>query len=84
MALRMSCSVSAGGDAIRDAIEEAGSRTAGGRRLAWVRFEPESVLGGEAGTASDVLNAVSWENGHRTEATLAEVDPHGRSMVWRA
>ncbi len=70
--------------AIRDAIEEAGSRTAGGRRLAWVRFEPESVLGGEPGTASYVLNVVSWDNGRRTEATLAEVDPHGRSMVWRA
>ncbi|MDP3494026.1 MAG: DUF2332 domain-containing protein [Hyphomonadaceae bacterium] len=71
-------------DAIRDGIETAGSRTTPERRLAWVRFEPESVIGGERGSGSYVLNVVSWENGHRTEATLAEVDPHGRSMVWRA
>jgi len=26
---------------------------------------------------------VSWKSGDRNEATLAEVDPHGRSMAWR-
>ena len=41
------------------------------------------MIGGERGSGSYVLNVVSWENGHRTEATLAEVDPHGRSMIWR-
>lgn len=68
--------------AIRDAIEEAGTRTSERRRLAWVRFEPESVIGGERGSARYVLNIVSWKNGERSEATLAEVDPHGRSMAW--
>lgn len=69
--------------AIRDAIEDAGARTSDGRRLAWVRFEPASVIGGERGSAHYVLNVVSWKNGERNEATLAEVDPHGRSMAWR-
>jgi len=69
--------------AIRDEIDAAGARTTGDRRLAWVRFEPESVLGGERGSAHYVLNIVTWEEGRRSEATLAEVDPHGRSMVWR-
>lgn len=68
--------------AIRDAIEEAGVRTSGDRRLAWVRFEPESVIGGERGSGRYVLNVVSWKDGERKEATLAEVDPHGRSMTW--
>lgn len=69
--------------AIREAIEDAGARTSDGRRLAWVRFEPESVIGGERGSAHYVLNVVSWKSGDRNEATLAEVDPHGRSMAWR-
>lgn len=69
--------------AIREEIEAAGARTSRDRRLAWVRFEPESVLGGERGSAHYVLNIVTWEEGRRSEATLAEVDPHGRSLVWR-
>ena len=68
--------------AIRDAIEEAGARTLVDRALAWVRFEPESVIGGERGSARYVLNVVGWKDGERSEATLAEVDPHGRSMTW--
>ncbi|RYZ08516.1 MAG: DUF2332 domain-containing protein [Alphaproteobacteria bacterium] len=68
---------------IREEIEAAGARTSRDRRLAWVRFEPESVLGGERGSAHYVLNIVTWEEGRRSEATLAEVDPHGRSLVWR-
>jgi hypothetical protein len=68
--------------AIRDAIEEGGSRTTADRRLAWVRFEPESVVGGPRGSTRYVLNVVSWNGGKRGEATLADVDPHGRTMVW--
>jgi hypothetical protein len=68
--------------AIRDAIEEGGSRTTPDRRLAWVRFEPESVVGGPRGSTRYVLNVVSWNAGRRGEATLADVDPHGRTMVW--
>lgn len=70
--------------AISEAIEEAGARTSAGQRLAWVRFEPESVIGRhDHSSANYVVNVVSWDNGRRSEATLAEVDPHGRSMVWR-
>ena len=68
--------------AIRDAIEEGGSRTTADRRFAWVRFEPESVVGGPRGSTRYVLNVVSWNAGKRGEATLADVDPHGRTMVW--
>lgn len=68
-------------EAIRDGIEEAGTRTTSDRRLAWVRFEPESVIG-QRGSPRYVLNVVSWEAGRRSEATLAEVDPHGRSLTW--
>jgi len=70
-------------EAIQAGIEEAGTRTSGDRRLAWVRFEPESVIGGQKGSTRYVLNVVSWHAGQRSEATLADVDPHGRSMVWR-
>lgn len=68
--------------AIREAIEDAGARTTPARRLAWVRLEPESVLGAVNSQARYVLNVVTWEAGVRTERTLAEVDPHGRTMTW--
>jgi len=68
--------------AIAEAIEEGGARTNAERRLAWVRFEPEAVIGGPKGSTRYVLNAVSWNAGRRSEATLAEADPHGRSLVW--
>jgi hypothetical protein len=68
--------------AISEAIEEAGTRATPDRRLAWVRFEPESLVGGERGSARYVLNAVTWDGAGRREATLAEVDPHGRSLLW--
>jgi hypothetical protein len=69
--------------AIADAIEEAGTRATPDRRLAWVRFEPEAVIGGPRGSTRYVLNAVAWGAGGRQETTLAEVDPHGRSLVWQ-
>ncbi|MEQ1782624.1 MAG: DUF2332 domain-containing protein [Hyphomonadaceae bacterium] len=68
--------------AIAAGIEEAGARTREDRRLAWVRFEPESVLGRDRASTHYVLNAVTWENGQREEVTLADVDPHGRTMKW--
>jgi hypothetical protein len=68
--------------AIRDAVEEGGLRTTSDRCLAWVRFEPESMVGGPRGSTRYVLNVISWNAGRRGEATLAEVDPHGRTMVW--
>jgi hypothetical protein len=69
-------------EAIIDAIANAGSRTAPGRRLAWLSFEPESIMGGPHGSARYVLHAVVWDAGRRSDVTLAEVDPHGRHMTW--
>jgi len=69
---------------IAQAIEAAGARTTEDRRLAWVRFEPESVIGGQAGSARYVLNVVTWSKGQREEITLADVDPHGRTLNWAA
>lgn len=68
-------------EAIAAGIEEAGARTQGEHCLAWVRFEPESVIGAR-GSTRYVLNVVTWKNGQRSEATLADVDPHGRTMTW--
>jgi hypothetical protein len=68
--------------AIRDGIEEGGARTTSDRRLAWVRFEPNAVIGGPIEPVRYVLNVVSWNAGKRSEETLADVDPHGRSLVW--
>lgn len=70
-------------EAIREGVEEAGRRTTADRRLAWVRFEPESLIGSERGSNRYVLNVVSWDAGRRSEATLAEVDPHGRTLAWQ-
>jgi hypothetical protein len=69
--------------AIAEAIEEAGRRAQPDRQLAWVRFEPESVLTGEASTRY-VLNVVYWNGADRTETLLADVDPHGRFLAWVA
>lgn len=71
-------------EAIADAIEEAGTRASSDRCLAWVRFEPEAVIGGPRGSTRYVLNAVHWDESGRSEAMLADVDPHGRSLVWLA
>lgn len=68
--------------AIADAIAAAGARTTGTRQLARVSFEPESVIGGPHGSARYVLNVTHWRDGQRSEATLAEVDPHGRTLAW--
>jgi hypothetical protein len=67
--------------AIVAAIEAAGARATAERRLAWVRFEPETILGGPRDSPRYVLNVVRWDGGGRTESTLAEVDPHGRTMT---
>jgi len=68
--------------AISDAVEEAGRRASADRQLAWVRFEPESILGAATGSARYVLNIVRWDGAGQHEQTLADVDPHGRFMSW--
>lgn len=69
-------------EAIVEAIAAAGARTSPGRRLAWLSFEPESIVGGPHGSARYVLHAAMWDEGRRSDVTLAEVDPHGRHMTW--
>jgi hypothetical protein len=64
------------------AIEEAGARATDTRRLAWISFEPESIVGGPHGSTRYILRAVTWRAGERREAILADVDPHGRYMTW--
>lgn len=71
-------------EAVVDAIAAAGERTTAHQRLAWISFEPESIVGGPHGSKRYVLNAVTWESGMRSDATLAEVDPHGRHLIWEA
>lgn len=68
--------------AIAAAIEDAGARTRGDAHLAWVRFEPDSILSGDRSSARYALNAVTWANRQRSETILADVDPHGRTMSW--
>jgi hypothetical protein len=68
--------------AIAQAIETAGAKATAERRLAWVRFEPETILGGPRDSLRYVLNIVQWDGGGRRESTLADVDPHGRTLTW--
>jgi hypothetical protein len=68
--------------AIARAIESAGAKATAERRLAWMRFEPETILGGPRDSLRYVLNIVQWDGGGRRESTLADVDPHGRTMTW--
>lgn len=69
---------------ISDVIEAAGRRAAPERQQAWVRFEPESVLGGPANSERFVLNAIVWDGRERRERELGEADPHGRRLRWTA
>lgn len=71
-------------DAIRVAIEAAGERADVDHQLAWVRFEPEAMLGGARASSVFWLNVVMWDGRARQEITLAEVDPHGRTLTWIA
>jgi hypothetical protein len=47
-----------------------------------MRFEPETILGGPRDSLRYVLNIVQWDGEGRRESTLADVDPHGRTMTW--
>jgi len=69
-------------DAITNAIESAGERATPDAQLAWVRFEPVSLPGGPRG-ARYVLDVQHWDGAARTGVNLADVDPHGRFLVWR-
>lgn len=68
--------------AIADNIEAAGRRATHKRQLAWVRFEPDPIVGGPRDSTRYVLNIIRWDGVERTQQTLADVDPHGRTVVW--
>ena len=69
-------------DAILEVIAAAGARTSPGRRLAWLSFEPESMVTGHPGSTRYVLHVATWDEGRRSDVTLADVDPHGRHLTW--
>ena len=69
---------------IAERIEAAGRRATPDRQLAWVRFEPERVLGGPANSERFVVNAIVWDGRERIERELGEADPHGRRLRWTA
>ena len=59
---------------IADAIAQAGERSAA--PLAWLRLEPEAVLGGPRDSDRFVVDLVTWPGAERR--TLAATDGHGR------
>ncbi len=71
-------------EAIGAALEAAGARTTATKQLARASFEPGSVVGGPHGPARYVLHVTRWVNGQRSEASLADVDPDGRTLTWLA
>ncbi len=68
--------------AIADAIEAAGTHATAERRLAWVRLEPDSVLGATSPPVRFVVDVIVWDAAGRTRIVLAEADPHGRTLKW--
>jgi hypothetical protein len=64
---------------ITAAITAAGATATAAAPLAWVRFEPASVLEhGALGSWHTVVDMITWPGAVRTH--LADVDPHGRSV----
>lgn len=67
--------------AIALAIEEAGARATAQAPLAWLRFEPEPILGGPKESLRFLVDLIVWAGGAPQRQTLAEVDPHGRLVL---
>lgn len=68
--------------AVEGAVRAAGAAAPPSAPLAWLRFEPEMIMGGDRGAGRFFLSLVTWPDGR--EEVLAEVDPHGRWVDWRA
>ena len=64
--------------AIAAAIESAGAHATRAAPLAWLRLEPESVLGGPLDSVRMLLDLVVWPGGERR--ILAVTDGHVRSV----
>ena len=67
---------------IVEQIETAGRAATAERQLAWVRFEPQSELGGPAEGYRVVINVVVWGGDGRREIELGEADPHAWAVGW--
>ncbi len=65
---------------IDTAIRAAGALATEEAPLAWLRFEPEGVLGDATGGLRTFLDVITWPGGRRR--ILAEADPHGRGVHW--
>lgn len=65
-------------EAIRAAIESVAARATAAAPLAWLRLEPEAVLGGPLDSARMLLDLVVWPGGERR--ILAATDGHVRSV----
>src|SRR5581483_5854957 len=61
---------------IRAAIERAGASSSA--PLAWVRLEPEAILGGPRDSIGFLVDVVTWPGGERR--TLARTDGHVRAI----
>jgi len=62
------------------AMRGAGALATAEAPLAWLRLEPEGVLGDATGSLRTILDVVMWPGGRRR--ILAEADPHGRGVTW--
>jgi hypothetical protein len=65
-------------EAIAAAIESAGARATRDAPLAWLRLEPEALLGGPLGSTRMLLDLTIWPGGERR--ILAVTDGHVRSV----
>ena len=65
-------------EAIAAVIESAGARATPAAPLAWLRLEPEAVLGGPLDSVRMLLDLVVWPGGERR--VLAATDGHVRSV----
>jgi hypothetical protein len=69
-------------DAIAAAIASAAARATPAAPLAWLRLEPEAVLGGPLDSVRMLLDLTVWPGGERR--ILAATDGHVRSVEWLA
>jgi hypothetical protein len=67
-------------DAIAAAIASAGEQATPAAPLAWLRLEPEAVLGGPRESARMLLDLTVWPGGERR--ILAVTDGHVRGVEW--
>ena len=65
-------------EGIRAAIESAGQRATEDSPLAWLRYEPEAMLGGPPDSPRSILDMLRWPGGQRE--LLAITDGHANSV----